>query len=827
VLRSSRSKCLCVIAATLLITGFIVASRTSASADTLSVAQRIDALLGFIDEADVKAPIDYGPGPGLGREKSPTASGASSASNGKSSFASTNAASNAQIPTGDDTAAAKGVFGAAVTWPIIPIHVVLLPDGRVMNYGTNALGQQGAQFIYDIWDPTLGTDTSAHLVLQNTTGTDIFCSAQSVLLAGEVLTTGGDLTVNGVRNSANNKTTLFSPSANTLTTNTPMTYARWYDSLVALPNGQLTVFGGRQNVGTLTPSQPATMPELYDPALKAWTTLTGANSVAAFGTHDVNWFYPRSFVAPGGNVFVMGNDGLLFYVSTAGAGKITRSNVTAPLGDHELPTVSFAPGMALSLRSDQQVVVVDFRASTPIVTPTDSMDQVRFWASGTILADGKVLVTGGSEVANELTGVAYQAQIWDPRTGHWAAGATATKPRLYHSNSLLLPDASVLTGGGGAPGPVINLNSEIYYPPYLYAADGSPAVRPVISATSSNFLNPGDTVNLTVGATDVISRLTLVRTGSATHSGNSDQRFIELTFNQAGQNLTAALPPNPTMLLPGYYMLFAFNNAGVPSTAAMITVAAVADAYPIAATPTFSPIAGVYQAAQSVSINDATPGVTIYYTTNGAAPSTTSSVYAGAIAVSSTTTLKAKAMAIGYGPSAVATAAYTIRPAAATPTFSPVAGVYQAAQSVSISDTTPGVTIYYTTDGTVPTTTSSVYSAAISVSSTTTLKARATATGYGLSPVATAVYTIRAITATPILSPVAGLYHGLQSISITDATPGATIYYTTNGTVPTTASSVYGGAITVSSTTTLKAKAMATGYGLSPVASALYTIRSP
>ena len=79
---------------------------------------------------------------------------------------------------------------------------------------------------------------------------------------------------------------------------------------------------------------------------------------------------------------------------------------------------------------------------------------------------------------------------------------------------------------------------------------------------------------------------------------------------------------------------------------------------------------------------------------------------------------------------------------AATPTFSPAAGTYAAAQSVTISDTTPGAVIYYTTDGTQPTTSSSVYSAPIPVSSTETFSAMATATGFSNSPVATALYTI-------------------------------------------------------------------------------------
>ena len=487
-------------------------------------------------------------------------------------------ASGSQIPVGGPQANAIGQFGPVVAWPIIPLHAVLLPGGRVMNYGTDSAGQQGAQLIYDVWTPSLGTGANAHLVLPNTTSTDLFCSGASVMYNGNILTTGGDLTVDGQRNFANNKTTIFTRTTNTIASNTPMHYPRWYPSLVALPNGQLAVFGGYRNVvpPLNDPVIPAIAPEIYNPATH-WTTLTGATSDAAFGNSadgSENWYYPRSYVASGGNLFIIGHDGTLYWLSTAGLGSITQLAATVPWGADCLPTINFAPGKALSIRQGQIVVVVDFTHSVPVVTQTDNIDQERYWASGTILADGKVLVTGGSAVPNELTSVAYQAEIWNPATGHWTAGARAAIPRLYHSNALLLEDASVLTGGGGAPGPLDNLNAEIYYPPYLYKNDGSgqPAVRPVITAATPQSLLPGNTINITVGPTDQISRLTFVRTGSATHCNNSDQRFINLPFRQTGKQLTTVLPSDPTILLPGYYMLFAFNSAGVPSIAQVLFV---------------------------------------------------------------------------------------------------------------------------------------------------------------------------------------------------------------------------------------------------------------
>jgi Chitobiase/beta-hexosaminidase C-terminal domain/Legume lectin domain len=81
--------------------------------------------------------------------------------------------------------------------------------------------------------------------------------------------------------------------------------------------------------------------------------------------------------------------------------------------------------------------------------------------------------------------------------------------------------------------------------------------------------------------------------------------------------------------------------------------------------------------------------------------------------------------------------------------------------------------------------------------------------------------------ATPTFSLGAGTYTSAQSVTVSDATAGATIYYTTDGTTPTTSSTKYTGPITVGSTETLQAISVATGDANSTVASAIYTIGSP
>ena len=162
-----------------------------------------------------------------------------------------------------------------------------------------------------------------------------------------------------------------------------------------------------------------------------------------------------------------------------------------------------------------------------------------------------------------------------------------------------------------------------------------------------------------------------------------------------------------------------------------------------ASTPTFSPAAGTYSSAQMLTISDQTAGATIYYTTNGTTPNANSPIYSVPIPVPNTETVEAVAVATGSAVSAIASATYTINlPAAATPTFSVPAGTYSSAQTVTISDSTAGATIYYTTNGTTPTISSTVYSGAITVSASETIEAIAVASGFANSSVASATYTI-------------------------------------------------------------------------------------
>ncbi|QQS03879.1 MAG: chitobiase/beta-hexosaminidase C-terminal domain-containing protein [Fibrobacterota bacterium] len=159
------------------------------------------------------------------------------------------------------------------------------------------------------------------------------------------------------------------------------------------------------------------------------------------------------------------------------------------------------------------------------------------------------------------------------------------------------------------------------------------------------------------------------------------------------------------------------------------------------------------------------------------------------------------------------------------PVFSPSGGNFSAAQTVTISSATSGATIYYTVDGSTPSITATKYTTPVTVSASMTLKALALKSDMVTSSVGTANFTIQTpdTAIAPILSPSGGAYSEPQSVTISSATEGASIYYTTDGKAPSTSSTKYTSPVTVSSAQTLNAIAVKTGMAASPVGSAMFT----
>jgi hypothetical protein len=157
----------------------------------------------------------------------------------------------------------------------------------------------------------------------------------------------------------------------------------------------------------------------------------------------------------------------------------------------------------------------------------------------------------------------------------------------------------------------------------------------------------------------------------------------------------------------------------------------------------------------------------------------------------------------------------------ATPVFSTPPGAYNSAQAISITDTTPGAIIYYTRNGRTPSSTAGIkYSGPVTVRGSATIQAIAYAPGFLPGSIASASYSF--VVADPVLSLAGGTYSGTQTVTVTSATPTATIYYTTNGRTPATK---YTGPITVSASETLTVVALETNFTSSSVVQASYTIQ--
>ena len=165
-----------------------------------------------------------------------------------------------------------------------------------------------------------------------------------------------------------------------------------------------------------------------------------------------------------------------------------------------------------------------------------------------------------------------------------------------------------------------------------------------------------------------------------------------------------------------------------------------------------------------------------------------------------------------------------------TPKISPAGGSYTSAQTVTITDS-PGAAIYYTTDGSTPTTGSILYQSSVSVSQSMTIKAIAVESGLANSTAVTATYSLKV--PTPVIGPPAsGAYTVVKSVPLSDSNSSAVIWYTTDGTTPvpgqgTAVQYVSGSPVQITQTTVLKAVAAVTGWTTSSAASATYTLTVP
>ncbi|KAF1915593.1 arabinogalactan endo-1,4-beta-galactosidase [Ampelomyces quisqualis] len=478
-------------------------------------------------------------------------------------------------------AAGKGLWEKTVDFPLVPVAVSLLTNGKLLMWSAYARDNFGGERGYTqtgIYDP--GTGESTQLQVSNTQH-DMFCPGISLDFNGRVIVTGGS-------NAA--KTSIYDPAGNAWIAAPNMQIARGYQSSTTCTDGRVFTIGGSWSGG-----RGGKDGEIYDSTTNTWTKLPGA-LVSPMLTNDAGGIWRSDnhawlFGWKNKTVFQAGPSIVMNWYDTTGSGSTTGAgnrlddghamNGNAIMYDATAGKILTAGGSPSyedsDARTNAYVVTIGMPKTNPTVSKTQNMAYARSFANGVVLPDGTVLVTGGQARAKPFqdTTAALVPELWSPVTGTWTQLNPMAIPRTYHSVAILMPDATVFQGGGGLCGqcngaPESNhFDAEIFVPPYLLNTDGSRRARPTISAVASK-ARVG--ASLVVTASSGVIKFALIRFGTATHAVNTDQRRIPLTPTVSGTSYTVTVPADAGVALPGFWLLFALDDAGTPSVGKMMQV---------------------------------------------------------------------------------------------------------------------------------------------------------------------------------------------------------------------------------------------------------------
>lgn len=453
-----------------------------------------------------------------------------------------------------------GSWSPVVDIGMSAISAHLSPTGEV------ALWDESPAEGHRLLNPTTGALTTPALPSWNT-----FCAGMSFLADGRLFVAGGHIASHIGPTEAG----IYDPFNDTWTLVPPMRYQRWYPTTTLLSSGDVLVYGGEMTHA----GHSAGIPEVYDPDTNTWRELPGADLPPPT--------YPWMFALPGDRAFYAGPGETSYILDTSGRGSWSVVATTTGGDRTAYPNpdspesagsaVMYAPGQVLVMGGGRDPIKtserIDLNGGSPRWVKLDDMEFKRQQHTATILADGSVLVTGGTAGVGwtDTRFPILPAEIWEPSTGRWTTVAAMSEPRWYHSTAILLPDARVFVGGGmeyatprttGIFGGIDTY--EIYSPPYL---ERGPRPRIETAPTEARY---GSRFAIQTDSDASISELNLVRLGSVTHGFNFDQRNAPLSFRRTSTGIEVTAPLDSGTAPPGYYMLFAVNGDGVPSEAAIV-----------------------------------------------------------------------------------------------------------------------------------------------------------------------------------------------------------------------------------------------------------------
>ena len=473
--------------------------------------------------------------------------------------------------------AATGEWEAQVPWDIVPLHISMLPSGKLLAWGKfEAGGMMMGQ--PRLWNPAQGGPAGAPMMANDTM---LFCAGHTLMADGRLMVSGG----HKEDDRGLDVTNIFDPVTESWVPGLPkMAKGRWYPTVTTLADGRVVTVAGKD-----TTESVVRIPEIWEG--NQWVQLPGANLVLPY--------YPRSFVDP--------KNGLLFYageritsrwldVDGSAAGGRGRW-IDGPAHIYQFnrdygSAAMYETGKILYVGGggdpgwdtpDPRANVptataekIDLTATSPTWQTAGSMATRRRHLNATVLPDGTVLVTGGISGGGELNDVTTPvkaAELWDPATNEWTTLASQAVTRAYHSVALLMLDGTVLSGASGdafipntaTPYPA-ERNHEIFRPPYLFKG-----VRPTIADAPSE-VSYGGTFTITTPNAAQIESVRWIRLPSVTHAFDANGRANTLSFERAASGVQVDVPSDPNVSPPGHYMVYILNRNGVPSTARIVRV---------------------------------------------------------------------------------------------------------------------------------------------------------------------------------------------------------------------------------------------------------------
>ncbi len=462
------------------------------------------------------------------------------------------------------------------------MHAVLVPySQRLLYWGYGARADQSR-----IWDQTTGLYTAPGNQPQSVRADENIWSGAHAHLndaQGTVLVHGGFINARIPNTSTplpplsvdtERRAFRFNPTAaNPWSATADLHVGRFYPTTITLADGKaMTLFGAdNATTGAAVPSF-----EIYSPG--------GGGSWSAPKSLPFNYFYyPWTFLLPGGDLFVAGpqkpsrrfnpnaspvvaQQYNQLYPQQRGV-NMDGTSVLLPLRPPNYkPRVLVAGGTdrganwsSTEMGALQSAEWIDLSVASPAWQALPDMNIARDKVNSVLLPDGRVLILGGYE--NPPDG--GPVEIFDPDdpTSGFQLGPSMKHPRGYHSAAILMPDGSVIMGGDPNGGSTPN---ERYRPSYFFKP------RPAITGSPAS-IGYGAAFSVQTGTPGAIAEVVLMRAGAVTHGFNQNQRYVGCAITgTTAAAVKATAPPDGNVAPPGHYLLFLVDHDRIPSEGAWI-----------------------------------------------------------------------------------------------------------------------------------------------------------------------------------------------------------------------------------------------------------------